>query len=573
MNKNSTSKFSNRDTSILSSGLSNSSINHELEANYRRDASPDLLPSMELEEDINDVTTLRYGSKVSLRGCLGKYLSAHLSIGAPNDSDDGKNGTTMASNESHLHGSTNTVSSMYLLGIDGYGIGNICDEISDSLVFVPIDHRDSVTMSSMHLNNGVVGSADISNSYYDMKNVIRYGQTIAIKAPGAKEKLLGIRDSTKLGFWRNLVGQGEKWTILKANTGSHANSSSAGAGMHMSSLKINLLEDVTARGRPIHIGDSLLIQAGPLLSRDQTATGILSLSEYVLSLYEGVDGAVPKLVSKDRVSLGNEHWLLETFNSQPIPPFMMNRPYLNGRFILTPADQRLPHPNTERLLFPYSSNSNSNASSGLTPKSTDGQVQAVLRDILLTLSGVAGKFIHVVVTDDAGAAGAILRSGRLKDATLAVQSDEIDRSIADQAATFLPLCQNVLHVREYIRRHIEYDYGLVAHAFNREIMGLFREFELLIAQLESLLLASRMSSSPPLTLQKLIFLLQPSSVIFRQLAELCKCCDYVKGGEMLNILYISLQEQGDTKMKQLFGRLFEQAFSPFKTFLENWLIR
>ena len=207
----------------------------------------------------------------------------------------------------------------------------------------------------------------------------------------------------------------------------------------------------------------------------------------------------------------------------------------------------------------------------MTLKSSDDQIQAVLRDILLTLSGIAGRFIHVVVPD----AGATVRSSRLKDVTLAVQSDDIDRSLADQVATFLPLCQNVLRVREYIRRHMEYDYGLVAHAFNREIMSLFREFELLIAQLESLLIASRRpgSSSSPLTLQKLIFLLQPSSIIFRQLAELCTNCDYAKGGELLNILYLSLQEQGDMKMKQLFGKLFERSFSPFKTILENWLIR
>ena len=300
--KSNTSKSSNMPS--FSPNLNDSSITNTLDASYRRDTSAGLLPSMDMEDDINDVTTLRYGSKVSLRGCLGKYLSAHLSLVEPNSNEDGKSGATKATNESHLPGSVtsaNTASSMYTLGIDGYGIGNICDDISDCLVFVPIDHRDSATMSSVHLNNSIVGSADASNSYYDTRNVIRYGQTIAIKAPGAKEKLLGIRDSTKLGFWRNLVGQGEKWTILKANTGGHTSSAAGGAGAHTSSLlKSNLLEDVAARGRPVHVGDSLLIQAGPLLSRDQTATGILSLSEYVLSLYDGIDGAVPKLVGKDR---------------------------------------------------------------------------------------------------------------------------------------------------------------------------------------------------------------------------------------------------------------------------------
>jgi hypothetical protein len=65
----------------------------------------------------------------------------------------------------------------------------------------------------------------------------------------------------------------------------------------------------------------------------------------------------------------------------------------------------------------------------------------------------------------------------------------------------------------------------VAHALNREIVSLFREFELLLSQLEALLVtptAATATTAPaghaPLTLQKLIFLLQPSSMIFRQVA-------------------------------------------------------
>ncbi len=95
----------------------------------------------------------------------------------------------------------------------------------------------------------------------------------------------GIRESSKLGFWRNLIGQNEKWTILKASSGRHhmlGQPTTAGTSSSM------VLEDMTSRGKKVHIGDNILLQAGPLLSRDQTATGILSLSEYILSLHEGM---------------------------------------------------------------------------------------------------------------------------------------------------------------------------------------------------------------------------------------------------------------------------------------------
>ena len=76
----------------------------------------------------------------------------------------------------------------------------------------------------------------------------------------------------------------------------------------------------------MHIGDPILLQAGPLLSREQTAS-VLSLSELLLALHEGAEGVSPRLVAKERASLGSEIWILESFGSPPLPLFF-NRPYL-----------------------------------------------------------------------------------------------------------------------------------------------------------------------------------------------------------------------------------------------------
>lgn len=124
---------------------------------------------------------------------------------------------------------------------------------------------------------------------------VRYGSLISIKAPAAKERLLGLRDGAKLGFWRNLVGQGEKWMILKGSSGRGT-------------------EEAGSRGKFVRIGDMVLVQT--------------YRSDHLLSLYEGVSGNEAKLVYRDRAGLGAELWQVEQFGSLPIPYWLTNRPYL-----------------------------------------------------------------------------------------------------------------------------------------------------------------------------------------------------------------------------------------------------
>ena len=115
------------------------------------------------------------------------------------------------------------------------------------------------------------------------------------------------------------MGQSEKWTILRAATHGTAR------GLQV--------EDASSRGRVVHIGDPILLQAGPLLSREQTAS-VLSISELLLALHEGAEGVSPRLAAKDRASLGSEVWIIESFGSPPLPLFF-NRPYLRYGLLLT----------------------------------------------------------------------------------------------------------------------------------------------------------------------------------------------------------------------------------------------
>lgn len=119
--------------------------------------------------------------------------------------------------------------------------------------------------------------------------------TVALRAPNAKERLLGVKDG-KPGFYRNLVGQGEKWVVLKG--------SANGRGP----------EDIDSRGKYVRVGDLIVLQ---------TAS-----TEQLLMLHEGALGTEAKFIHRDSAGvLGNELWQIELFRSQP-NPLWMNRPYL-----------------------------------------------------------------------------------------------------------------------------------------------------------------------------------------------------------------------------------------------------
>ena len=126
---------------------------------------------------------------------------------------------------------------------------------------------------------------------------VRYGMTVACRAPGAKDRFLAVKEATKLAFYRPLIGQGEKWIILKGSN----------------SLRGTSSEATESRGDFVRVGDLIMLQ---------TAS-----SDQLLAIHEGVDGIEGKLIPKGVSGLGGELWQVELFRSQSLP-LWMHRPYL-----------------------------------------------------------------------------------------------------------------------------------------------------------------------------------------------------------------------------------------------------
>eukprot|EP01035_Chromulina_nebulosa_P022363 gene22363-28957_t len=298
---------------------------------------------------------------------------------------------------------------VYIASTKGQGIG----ELSDCISFINIDKRDDISP-------------------------IRYGMTVGIKSSSAKDKLLGIKES-KPGFYRNLIGQGEKWIILKGKSSS-LNQYSLGS------------EDIDSRGQYVRIGDLILLQTFS--------------SSQLLTLYEGASGSEAQLQHRESSSLlGYEMWQIELFSSQPIPVWL-NRPYLSRRFLLNPSSTRVPSLESETRCYPgFNSMSKTSADFPLLNTYPIAiQQQILLRDIICVLTGVEGQYIRVgaettTATIDSTASTS---SRKLLELKLIIDIDTSDRATANQISQLLPLCESIIHIREFLRLHNNYDCGLLS---------------------------------------------------------------------------------------------------------------
>ena len=425
-----------------------------------------------------DYTVIKFGTEISLRGRLGKYMTT-IPFTLPNTP------VVTSSTTKSIPIPSIPLTKAYLLGLDGQGIG----EVQDCFVFVNAENRDDISP-------------------------IRYGMIVSIKAPAAKERLLGVREGTKPGFWRNLIGAGEKWLILQASS----------RGM----------EEIGSRGSYVRSGDRLMLQTAG--------------ADNFLSLYEGVQGTEARLVHKDRTGLGTEVWQLDQF-AVPSLPSWLSRPYLSGRYLVTPPTAKLPAPEIEARTFPGagSSSSSSGGRTGLPPApplsslSPGAQHALLLRELLLALSGVEGHYVRVAASQSpvpgsssSGSSGLVVTaSAMLRELNLVVESDTADRSAASQVALLLPICESAVQLREFVRVHGRYEFGLVSQALASSIKTMLREFDILVAQLEHLLSTNRLS------LQKMVYLLQPTKITLRLLEKLVRRLRDCAGGRLVDGRYPS----------------------------------
>jgi len=396
---------------------------------------------------------------------------------------------------------------------------------------------------------------------------------------------LGSDISTnKLGFVRNLAGNAEKWVVLKAytaNSDANLGISAQGPGQMRGGRRISGCEEEPgSRGSFVRTGDHLLLQSCP------------PASDYVISLFESAEGRDIRLQHKDKVLSGYDSWQVE-LHGEPSLPSWYKRPYLSGRYLIMPQARKGLAPEVEGTYFPLAGSSKTVSrltASGATGRdgvaqfcavlpppplnsmSVEAQHSVLLRELLLALAGYEGEYIRVAAPSSG--ANTAPSSGKhnpagpyMRPVRFVMDADAADKSLLSQVGQLLPLCEGAVFLKDFTRVHSRYEYGLVSHAFAAALVELLAEFENVVIQLEAL------SAQSKLTLQKMVYFLQPSKVLLRCLEALCVKIGDSTGGALLDTLYQSIQEQGDEKAKELHVRLLDAASKPYFKMLQLWLFR
>jgi RAB protein geranylgeranyltransferase component A len=81
----------------------------------------------------------------------------------------------------------------------------------------------------------------------------------------------------------------------------------------------------------------------------------------------------------------------------------------------------------------------------------------LVRELLLALSGVEGRYVRVAASSSSNVSGANNPGHMLRDLNLVVEADAADRSAASQVALLLPICESAVQLKEFVRVHSRYD--------------------------------------------------------------------------------------------------------------------
>ncbi|KAH8298088.1 hypothetical protein KR018_006523, partial [Drosophila ironensis] len=187
------------------------------------------------------------------------------------------------------------------------------------------------------------------------------------------------------------------------------------------------------------------------------------------------------------------------------------------------------------------------------------QQNVLLTELLYCLTGVRGYFI-VPVLPDANAEGA----SRFKTAyTVHIQ---LDRSLYELVQNILPLASNFMGIQRIMME--TNDQGQVMNSLNEALQELTHNFYLLLIQ------AERELHLQQLTVQKLIYYLQPTQTVMKELWTTLVDMQVrdLRGAAVLSHLHgrIKLLE-GNRAAQQLIIDLMRKAAEPYMKMLQLWI--
>lgn len=550
---------------------------------------------LETEMDELDFSVLRFGTKISLRSSYGRYLTAVPTGGSSNMATSGVDNEVRVEDSfsSFVSASKGPVPNMSMSSISTIGGAvqqqqNIATQAASSSGFVLGSEGQGV---GEPLDCFILVNPEERND----TGPIRYGQSIALRVQAAKERYLGVRslgnDSNEhslgtTGFYRNIVGQAERWAMLPGDEGS--NSSQIGGRFVRSGEMVQIATmNPSVRSIPVAGLDmmmqydciltlrtlDLLADVGDsILSRASAATGIrrevrLVHKEELLGIASG-----SFMHGNANGSSGDQQlWQVELFATQPVPTWA-KRPYLAGSYLSIPTTVRAPSEDTFQRCFPGANEKDvaaaRNGANGTTTTDLRGlphsaQEAVLVRELLISLCGIEGCYIRVSASQSHGKV-------KMKDIKFVLDPACAERGLVSQATSVLPVCEAIARIRHFVRVQSRHEYGSVSHAYVAGVKRMLREFDVLVAQLDTLY---RTTKGGGLSMQKLKYFLQPARTTLFTLDRLCDRLSDLTGGKLLDSLYAASLEQGDEHSRKIHLHLLEMVSKPFADMLSKWLFR
>lgn len=230
-------------------------------------------------------------------------------------------------------------------------------------------------------------------------------------------------------------------------------------------------------------------------------------------------------------------------------PWLVERPFLNGGFLLRPdsADSDDPSQEAEEAAI-------LRVELGNMPQRV--QELALLNDLLFVSVGMEGKYIRVKV-DDHGEAQFYL-------------PESLQRSHSDLVRMMLPLFGKYVYVQRFVHNQYLYERGMCNQALASALQSLLKRYLAFIAQLEALYIREE------LTLHSMWLYLQKQLATFDTLHMFAKEIDRLKatGGTTLDILYrYYTTRSGDETVQAVIHYLLRETCAPYMAMLQEWIMK
>ena len=321
--------------------------------------------------------------------------------------------------------------------------------------------------------------------------------------PINKDKFLGFREATGYGFYRNLVGQQEKFLIQKA--------------ANIVALSFTS-SDTSITCSNIHFNDLVTLKV-------LNSTGLISTS----SNYKGL-------------------FRIVYFNVSPFPAFASRR-NLNTFF----------HSNNA------SDDNDSDASSTPIPGGTAQNLTQNVQNLVVTkeminlLIGFKSDFYRSLVSSSGGNVNS--------NSNVFYHGVKLDKIFLEECQVVMNFAKKLGKIRCFLATAHSYRFGLLPQAVVAAFKQVIKPFDTFLIQIE------KSFNQRKLNISKLIFLLQPFRNIINVLYNLSLEIDGndAEKVSVLDILYKSSLEAGDSETKLLFQFITNKVLVIYNKMLSKWI--